>query len=63
MTSDTALLFIWLGFLAASVTAAMSLFFWGIRSRQFGDQERARSLPLEAEIPGEEPTEDGRRRG
>lgn len=53
MTADTAWLLIWIGFLAVSVTAAMALFFWGIRTRQFGDQERARSLALDAEIPEE----------
>lgn len=55
MKWDDAWLFLWIGFLSVSVTAAMALFFWGIRTRQFGDQERARSLALVAEIPEEAP--------
>ena len=54
MNSDMTLMMIWIGFLVVGCTAAGSLFFWGIRTRQFGDQERARSLPLEAAIPPEE---------
>lgn len=58
MNSDMALMMIWIGFLIVGCTAAGSLFFWGIRTRQFGDQERARSLPLEAAIPMETPPEE-----
>jgi cbb3-type cytochrome oxidase maturation protein len=54
MTPEMALILIWSGFLTAACTVAIGIFLWGIRSDQFGDQERARSLALEAEIPEEE---------
>lgn len=61
MTPEMALILIWSGFLTAGCTIAISIFLWGIRNHQFGDQERARSLALEAEIPEEEAEPDERR--
>jgi cbb3-type cytochrome oxidase maturation protein len=52
MTPEIALILIWATFLILSCLAAIAVFLWAIRSGQFGDQERARSLPLHARIPG-----------
>lgn len=58
MSPDLALILVWLGFLVVGSAAALGVFVWGIRSGQFGDQERARSLPLDAGLPA-----DGGREG
>jgi cbb3-type cytochrome oxidase maturation protein len=36
----------WLVLVVFSLTASLAAFFWGLKSGQFSDQERARYLPL-----------------
>ena len=45
----------WIIFLASGLIMAVLSVAWGIRSRQFDDQDRARFLPL-ADLPREEMT-------
>ena len=47
------LLLPWLAFLALMLVAAAPFVVWMVRSGQLTDQERARSLPLRAQIPEE----------
>lgn len=51
MNPELAFIFIWAGFLVLGCMAAVLFFLWGMRSGQFGDQERAGYLPLDAGIP------------
>ena len=46
-----AFLFMWIGFLLLMTGGIGAFFFWGVRSGQFANQERARFLALDAEIP------------
>ena len=39
----------WFCLMAAGLVASVVLLFWGVRSGQFADQERARYLPLRGE--------------
>lgn len=39
----------WFCLMAAGLVASVALLFWGYRSGQFADQERARYLPLRGE--------------
>jgi len=39
----------WFSLMAAGLVASVVLLFWGYRSGQFADQERARYLPLRGE--------------
>ena len=39
----------WFSLMAAGLVASVALLFWGRRSGQFADQERARYLPLRGE--------------
>jgi nitrogen fixation-related uncharacterized protein len=39
----------WFSLMAAGLVASVALLFWGHRSGQFADQERARYLPLRDE--------------
>ena len=48
----------WFCLMAAGLAASVALLFWGMRSGQFADQERARYLPLRGE---ETLPEEGRR--
>ena len=45
----------WFALMAAGLVASVWLLFWGYRSGQFADQERARYLPLRGEetLPAE----------
>ncbi len=54
MTKGQLLLAIWILFTAIGLTAMIAALVWAVRSRQFSDQERARSLALESGIPSEE---------
>lgn len=55
-----AFLFMWIGFLLLMSCGVGAFFFWGIRAGQFGDQQRARSLALLAQIPDpKEPDREG----
>jgi len=58
MSPDKALILIWTGFMIVGVSAASAILLWAIRTGQFGDQERARSLPLMAEVPAEDGREE-----
>ncbi len=48
----------WFCLMTAGLAASVALLFWGMRSGQFADQERARYLPLRGE---ETLPEEGRR--
>ena len=39
----------WFSLMAAGLVASVVLLFWGLKSGQFADQERARYLPLRGE--------------
>jgi cbb3-type cytochrome oxidase maturation protein len=52
-------LFMWIGFLLLMSCGIAAFFFWAIRAGQFGDQERARSLALQARIPDPEEPDPG----
>lgn len=41
----------WLGFLLVMIGAISAVLLWAVRSRQFSNQDRARSLPLWSGIP------------
>lgn len=47
---ETIFLLLWIGFLLLGVGSAFAFIWWGVRSRQFSDQDRARSLPLHSRI-------------
>jgi len=50
MSFPLVILTIWIGLTAATLLLAGGLIAWGIRTRQFSDQDRARYLPL-GELP------------
>ncbi|UFS70369.1 cbb3-type cytochrome oxidase assembly protein [Geomonas sp. RF6] len=62
---------IWIGFTVLMVVGISLVFLWGVRNRQFENQDRARHLPLWSGIPDDEDDDDdgdsdggvGRRRG
>jgi cbb3-type cytochrome oxidase maturation protein len=47
----TTFLYMWLGFLLLMIGSVAIFFFWGIRKGQFSQQDRARYLALQSEIP------------
>ncbi len=49
----TQLLIAWLVFTILALAGATAVLVWGIRTRQFRDQDRMRRLPLESGIPDE----------
>ena len=51
MSANAAFLISWLTFTVLGVAAAVAAFVWAVRNRQFSDQDRARSLPLQSGIP------------
>ncbi|MEN6617483.1 MAG: hypothetical protein ABFD12_13080 [Syntrophorhabdus sp.] len=51
----------WFALMAAGLVASVILLFWGHKSGQFADQERARYLPLRDEIIA--PPQVGKRYG
>ena len=61
ITDGSAFLFIWIGFMALMSSAIGLVFLWGIRTRQFANQDRARYLPLDDPVPeaGESPFNNG----
>ena len=51
----------WIGFLALMTCCIALFFYWGIRTGQFSDQDRARYLPLNSGIPpADEPKGEGK---
>jgi len=56
MSFPLIILTLWIGLTAATVLLTAGLIAWGIRTRQFSDQNRARYLPL-GEPPPEVSTE------
>ena len=68
LSSQMALLVMWVVFAALSLLGVMAVIVWAVRSRQFADQDRARRLPLDSGIPtdaqwaapaGEDPKKQG----
>jgi cbb3-type cytochrome oxidase maturation protein len=51
MTQEKQLLITWIAFSAAAFVGVAAFFIWAVRSGQFSQQDRARSLPLESGIP------------
>jgi nitrogen fixation-related uncharacterized protein len=51
MAPDSALLLVWIAFSGVALAGILAVLVWAVRSGQFGDQDRARYLPLESEIP------------
>jgi len=51
---QTAFLLMWIGFTALVLIAISAVLVWAVRNRQFSDQDRARYLPLQSNIPGKE---------
>jgi len=49
----------WFSLMIAGLVASVALLFWGYRSGQFADQERARYLPLRDEEPLQSRQESG----
>ena len=54
------LLISWIVTTVIGTAAAIAAFIWGLRRGQFGDQQRARRLPLDSGIPSDD--EWGRRK-
>jgi cbb3-type cytochrome oxidase maturation protein len=51
MTLGAALLAMWVIYAIVAIAGIVAVFVWAVRSRQFSDQDRARSLPLASGIP------------
>lgn len=51
MTLDAAILAMWVIYAIVAIAGIVAVFVWAVRSRQFSDQGRARSLPLASGIP------------
>jgi cbb3-type cytochrome oxidase maturation protein len=54
-----ALLIAWIIFLVLALIGGIAVLVWAVRSRQFSNQDRARYLPLQSEIPEDENQETG----
>lgn len=54
ITDSSAFLVIWIGFTGLMIVVVGLIFLWGIRTRQFADQDRARYLPLDSGVPEEQ---------
>jgi cbb3-type cytochrome oxidase maturation protein len=54
MTAEKQLLITWIVFSAVAFVGVAAFFVWAVRSGQFSQQDRARSLALESGIPEEE---------
>ena len=52
----------WLILVVLSLTASIAAFIWALRAGQFADQERARFLALEKDLPATPPPEASNRR-
>jgi nitrogen fixation-related uncharacterized protein len=51
MTTPDALLTMWITFTVLACAGVCAVLVWAVRSGQFSDQNRARSLPLASGIP------------
>jgi nitrogen fixation-related uncharacterized protein len=51
LSSAGTLLLVWVTFSALVLAGAVAVLVWAVRSGQFAEQDRARSLPLESGIP------------
>ena len=51
LTTDMALLAMWIIFTAVSVAGLIAVLVWAVRTRQFSNQDHARHLPLESGVP------------
>jgi cbb3-type cytochrome oxidase maturation protein len=51
ITPEKQLLVTWIVFSAVAFVGVAAAFVWAVRSGQFGQQDRARGLPLESGIP------------
>ena len=49
------ILMMWILYTVYGVLVFSLVFLWAVRARQFGDQDRARYLPLGDEVPAEGP--------
>lgn len=54
-----AIVFIWIGFALLSGAGISLVILWGVRTRQFSDQDHARLLPLESRIPTDDRKDEG----
>ncbi len=53
MSQNEYLLMVWVTITVLAVAGMIAVLVWAIRSHQFGQQDRARSLALESGIPSE----------
>lgn len=51
ITEGMAFLVMWFGFTVLMIVVLGIVLLWGIRARQFTDQDRARYLPLDGPLP------------
>lgn len=51
MSGEGAFLLLWIDFTVLALTAVAAAVIWGVRAGQFGNQDRARYLPLRSGIP------------
>lgn len=51
LAPDSALLLVWIAFSGVALAGILAVLVWAVRAGQFGDQDRARYLPLESGIP------------
>jgi hypothetical protein len=60
MTNETAFLLIWIDFTVMALAAVAASVIWGVKAKQFRNQDYARYLPLKSGIPeqGEEGAKD-----
>ena len=54
MTVHTLILVLWIVVAAMMLAGVSAAILWAVRAGQFGDQERARYLPLRSGIPNDE---------
>ncbi len=58
MSEGMKLLIVWITFSVMALAGIAVVFIWAVRNRQFTDQDRARRLPLDSEIPPDEPPDN-----
>jgi hypothetical protein len=55
MSEQTAFLLLWIDFTVMALIAVTAAVIWGVRAKQFRNQDYARYLPLRSGIPQERP--------